>query len=77
MIQRQFVELYFTAGRVRPLGFLVGVNASRGFKFHKRSQLFIRSHNETVPAIAVRVSNEDRSLPRIYGRNSRKSNELC
>ena len=67
MIQRQFVELYFTAGRVRPLGFLVGVNASRGFKFHKRSQLFIRSHKETLSIVAMRVSNEDRSPARIDG----------
>jgi hypothetical protein len=31
------------------------------FKFHKRSQLFIRAHNETLPVVAMRVSNPDRS----------------
>jgi hypothetical protein len=29
------------------------------FKFHKRSQLFIGSHNEPLPVIAMRISNED------------------
>jgi hypothetical protein len=28
-------------------------------KFKKRSQLFIRTHNETLSVAAVRVSNED------------------
>jgi hypothetical protein len=30
------------------------------FEFQKRSQLFIRSHDETLSAVAVRVSNKDR-----------------
>jgi hypothetical protein len=30
-------------------------------KFKKRWQLFVRSHNETLPIIVVRVSNPDRS----------------
>jgi hypothetical protein len=29
-----------------------------GFKFPKRRQLFIRSHNETVSIAAMRVSNK-------------------
>jgi hypothetical protein len=29
------------------------------FKFQKRTQLFIRTHNETLPIIAVRVCNPD------------------
>jgi hypothetical protein len=33
----------------------------RRFQFQKRSQLFIRSHNQTFSVIAVRISNEDRS----------------
>jgi hypothetical protein len=32
----------------------VSVNA------HERKQLFIRMHNETLPIVAVRVSNPDR-----------------
>jgi hypothetical protein len=34
--------------------------ADRGFKFQKRSQYFIRPHNETLSAAAMRVSNPDR-----------------
>jgi hypothetical protein len=32
-------------------------NHSREFK--KRSQLIIRTHNETLPVVAMRVNNED------------------
>jgi len=35
--------------------------ANRRFQFHKRSQLFIRTHNEAFSVVAVCVSNEDRS----------------
>jgi hypothetical protein len=31
------------------------------FQFHKRSQLFIRAHNETLSVVTMRVSNPDRS----------------
>jgi hypothetical protein len=34
---------------------------NRRFEFQKRSQLFIRSHNETLSVVAVRVCNPDRS----------------
>ena len=44
--------LFHRAGRVRPLVFVVGVNASRRFKFNKRSQLLIRVHNETLSVAA-------------------------
>jgi hypothetical protein len=30
-------------------------------EFHKRGQLFIRTHNETLSVIAMRVCNPDRS----------------
>jgi hypothetical protein len=30
------------------------------FKLNKRRQLFIRVHNETLPVVAMRVSNPDR-----------------
>ena len=33
------------------------VNANRQFKFHERSQLFIRPHNETLSVAVIRVSN--------------------
>ena len=36
-------------------------SANRRFKFHKRSQLFIRTHNETLSVVAMRVCNPDRS----------------
>jgi hypothetical protein len=32
-------------------------STNRRFEFHKRGQLFIRTHNETLSVIAVRVSN--------------------
>jgi hypothetical protein len=35
--------------------------ANRRFKFDKRSQLFIRSHNETLSVAAMCVGNKDRS----------------
>jgi len=34
---------------------------NRRFEFHKRRQLFIRTHNEPLAVVAVRVSNPDRS----------------
>jgi hypothetical protein len=37
-----------------------------GFQFHKRSQYFIRVHNETL-SVAMGVSNPDRSPLRING----------
>jgi hypothetical protein len=40
---------------------------SHRFQFHKGSQLFIRTHNETLSITAMRVSNEDYSSASIYG----------
>jgi hypothetical protein len=36
-------------------------------KLNKRSQLFIRTHNETLSVVAVCVGNPDRSPFTIYG----------
>jgi hypothetical protein len=36
-------------------------NANRFFQFHKRSQLFIGVHNETLSVGAVCLCNPDRS----------------
>jgi hypothetical protein len=33
--------------------------ANRRFKFQKRRQLFLRSHNETLSVIAMRINNPD------------------
>jgi hypothetical protein len=33
--------------------------ATSAFQLHKRRQLFIRTHNETLPVAAMRVSNPD------------------
>jgi len=41
--------------------------ANRRFKFHKRSQHFIRLYNETLSVVAMRVSNEDCSSATING----------
>jgi hypothetical protein len=39
----------------------------RRFKFHKRSQFFIRTHNEPPSVAAMRVRNPDRSPLGIHG----------
>jgi hypothetical protein len=41
--------------------------ASCRFKFHKRSQLFLRSHNEALPVAAMCISHEDGSPVTIHG----------
>jgi hypothetical protein len=40
---------------------------NRRFKFHKRRQLLIRMHNETLSVVAMRVNNPDRSQLGING----------
>jgi hypothetical protein len=42
-------------------------NPNRRFEFHKRSQLFIRSHDETLSVVAMCVRNPDRSPVGIHG----------
>jgi hypothetical protein len=39
----------------------LAIATNRRFKFHERGQLFIRTHNETLSIIAMRVFNPDRS----------------
>ena len=41
-------------------------HANRRLQFYKRSQLFLRVHNETLSVAAMRVSNPDCSLARIH-----------
>jgi hypothetical protein len=36
-------------------------STNRRFQFHKRGQLFIGTHNETLSVVAVRVSNKNKS----------------
>jgi hypothetical protein len=36
-------------------------DANRPLQFHERCQLLIRTHNETLSVVAMRVSNPDRS----------------
>jgi len=45
----------------------MSVIARDSFEFQKRSQLFIRTHNETLSVVAMRVSNPDCSPVRIKG----------
>jgi hypothetical protein len=40
---------------------------NRGFEFHKRRQLFIRMHDETLSVVAVRVHNPNGSPVGIDG----------
>ena len=44
--------------------------ANRRFKFKKHSQLFIRSHSETLSVAAMCVNNPDRLPVDINGRNA-------
>jgi hypothetical protein len=37
------------------------------FQFYKRSAFFIRTHNETLAIVAMRISNPDRSSFGIHG----------
>jgi hypothetical protein len=45
-------------------------SANCRFKFQKRSQLFIRAHNETLSVVAVCVNDPDRSPFAIYRRDT-------
>ena len=40
-------------------------HANHHLQFYKRSQLFLRVHNETLSVAAMRVGNPDRSPVRI------------
>jgi hypothetical protein len=51
----------------RPALFTGSLPKPISFRFHKRSQLFIRSHNETLPVAAMRVCNPDGSSFAIDG----------
>jgi hypothetical protein len=42
------------------------VTPNHRFEFHKRRQLFIRVHNETLSVVALRVSDKDRSPAGIH-----------
>ena len=66
MIERKaFTVLKYSLlpARVR----LPGGGANRHFQLHKRSQLFLRMHNETLSVVAMRVCNPDRSTAGIQG----------
>ena len=55
----------FISGATNPLDALPGSN--RRFKFHKRSQQLIRTHNETLSVAAMSVTNPDYSPGGIHG----------
>jgi len=46
---------------------ILAASTSRQFEFQKRSQFFLRTHNETLSVAAMRVSNPDRLPARIQG----------
>jgi hypothetical protein len=50
----------------------LSVRANHRFQFHKRSQLFLRSHNQTLSVAAMCVSNED-----CYGSENATRKMLC
>jgi hypothetical protein len=43
----------------------MAASANRRFEFHKRRQLFIRTHNETLSVVAMCVNNPDCSPLRV------------
>jgi len=64
--------------RVRLPGCRRDCAADRRFQFPKRSQLFIRMHNETLSVIAVRINNPDCSPVGINRWDAApSSNRLC
>jgi len=50
----------------RPQGKGSRLTSNRRFQLYERSQLFIRTHNETLFVVAMRVSNEDCLPARIH-----------
>jgi len=46
-------------------GDVIQISSNRRFKFNKRTQLFIRTHNE-MPIVAVSVRNPDFLPARIH-----------
>jgi hypothetical protein len=42
-------------------------SSNRPLKLHKSGQLFICTDNETLPVVAMRVSNKDCPAARIHG----------
>ena len=68
----QLQSIAFSCGTFRRLdGYRSAVmsiaRANRRFNFHKRCQLFIRVHNETLSVAAMRVCNPERSPVGIHG----------
>jgi hypothetical protein len=57
------VTLLQPSPRLRSALFSQQVNTNRSFQFHKRRQRFIRTHNETLSAVAMRVSNAKLAWP--------------
>jgi hypothetical protein len=57
---------FSSMSRARPL-ILRSDGPDRRFKFHKRSQLFIRPHSETLSIVPMRICNADRSPLGIHG----------
>jgi hypothetical protein len=51
-------------------------SADRQFQFEKRSQLFIRTHDEPLSVVAMRVTNPDRSPVGIPYRWEENTNRL-
>jgi hypothetical protein len=55
-----FVDPFFESCRRAGLGTALS-GCGSCFQFQKYCQLFIRTHNETLSVIAMRISNPDRS----------------
>jgi hypothetical protein len=56
---------HFFGSRINTSTQSAALTTNLPFQFHKRSQLLIRSHNETLPIVAMRVNNPDCSPLRI------------
>jgi hypothetical protein len=53
-----------------PQSFERSAGSNRRFKFQKRSQLFVCTHNETLSVVAMRVGNPNRSPFAIHSRHT-------
>ena len=71
-VRKRYVDCHFTVAAacdrrsefrktLASLSWQFAAIANLRFEFKKRGQSFMRSHNETLSVVAMRVSNPDRS----------------
>jgi hypothetical protein len=66
LIQDQLSDADFGKNLANPSN-QFAATANHRFEFQKRSELFIRAHNERLSVVAMRVCNPDCSTARSHG----------